>query len=466
MSVNAKIPPQAVDLEEVVIGASLIDSKGVDEMFGVITNPEVFYKEAHQHVFTAIKQLYDKSQPVDLLTVAEKLKELNTIENIGGVTYLIDLTQKVSSSAHQEFHCRIILQKYIARQVIKLCTSSIEMAYDPKVDVFDLTDYVTTQVDKLTDTTTKGHTSLSWSDAVESIPARVEFLTNNQGKVTGVPTGLYATDKHFNGWQPQDLIIIGADSGMGKTAFVLNNMRAVAAEGLAVGMFSMEMSVVQLATRGIALDSTFHINQLMRTGFEKPMYFDELNEVVNKVKQYPIYIDDQPALTVPEMKRKARQLHRKHGIKMLVVDFVQMFSGDKDVRINISEAARELKNIAKELDIPVVALSQLSREVRRVQYCIPSKHHLKESSAIEEAADVIGLLYRPEYYGYDRVNNQQLYESLYMTDYNVNATLIVAKNRNGALGNVGLHFIENKTKYINPSDFNCVLEDEDNGVAF
>lgn len=466
MSVNAKIPPQAVDLEEVVIGASLIDTKGVDEMFGVITNPDVFYKEAHQHVFTAIKQLYDKSQPVDLLTVAEKLKELNTIENIGGVTYLIDLTQKVSSSAHQEFHCRIILQKYIARQVIKLCTLSIEMAYDPKVDVFDLTDYVTTQVDKLTDTTTKGHTSLSWSDAVESIPARVEFLTNNQGKVTGVPTGLYATDKHFNGWQPQDLIIIGADSGMGKTAFVLNNMRAVAAEGLAVGMFSMEMSVVQLATRGIALDSTFHINQLMRTGFEKPMYFDELNEVVNKVKQYPIYIDDQPALTVPEMKRKARQLHRKHGIKMLVVDFVQMFSGDKDVRINISEAARELKNIAKELDIPVVALSQLSREVRRVQYCIPSKHHLKESSAIEEAADVIGLLYRPEYYGYDRVNNQQLYESLYMTDYNVNATLIVAKNRNGALGNVGLHFIENKTKYINPSDFNGVLEDEDNGVAF
>lgn len=464
---KGKLPPQAIELEETILGAALIDSRGCDDMFAVITNFEVFYKQEHQLIFKAIKMLYDTSKPVDLLTVSDKLTELGKLEAAGKMFYMIGLTQKVSSSAHQEYHCRIILQKYLSRKMISLCTEGQLMAYDDKVDVFDLIDHVTSAIDKLTDTTTKGHTSMSWSDAIQSIPERVEFLTNNQGKITGVPTGLKATDKHFNGWQPQSLIIIGADSGMGKTAFVLGNMLAVAKEGLAVGMFSMEMSVVQLAIRGVATESNYHMNQLMRNGFEKPEYFEGLRGVVNEMHNYPIYIDDQPALTVPEMKRKARQLYRKHGIKMLVVDFVQMFSGDKDIRINISEAARELKNLAKELNIPVIALSQLSREVRRVQFSIPSKHHLKESSAIEEAADVIALLYRPTYYGYSRETHMDLYSTLYMDDHNTNATLIVAKNRNGALGNVGLHFIENKTKYINPSDVMPeMLTPQDNNVPF
>jgi len=465
MILKGKIPPQALELEEAVIGAALINKKGLDDMFSVVTNPEVFYSDEHQNIFIAIKQLYDASKPVDLLTVQQQLETNGKLEDIGGAFKLIELTEAIASAAHQEYHCTIILQKYISRQVIKLCSEGIENAYNDKVDVFDLIDSITSGVDKLTDTTTKGHTSMSWSDAVLSIPLRVEHLTNNQGKVTGVPTGLTATDKHFNGWQPQDLIIIGADSGMGKTAFVLNNMLAVAKEGLAVGMFSMEMSVVQLALRGVAVESNYHMNQLMRNGFEKPEYFDGLNNVVNYLHKFPMYIDDQPALTVVEMKRKARQLHRKHGIKMLVVDFVQMFSGDKDVRINISEAARELKNLAKELNIPVIALSQLSREVRRSNFNIPSKHHLKESSAIEEAADVIGLLYRPTYYGFTRETNTDLYNSLCMDDYNVNATLIVAKNRNGSLGNVPLHYQANKTKFINPEDVTADMVTED-GIAF
>jgi replicative DNA helicase len=210
----------------------------------------------------------------------------------------------------------------------------------------------------------------------------------------------------------------------------------------------MEMSVTQLAIRAIATQSEFHMNQLMRTGFEHSYYFDKLNKITDEVSKYPMHIDDQPALTVPEMKRKARALKRKHNIELLVVDFVQMFSGDKDIRININEAARELKNIAKELDIPVIALSQLSREVKKSQHKIPSKHHLKESSAIEEAADIIALLYRPSVYGYNEQNAQMLYDDLGLMG-NDNAVLIVAKNRNGALGNVPLQFIENKTKFVN-----------------
>lgn len=461
---KGKIPPQALDLEKAILGAAMINKKGLDDMFSIISNPEVFYTEQNQVIFSAIKSLYDASKPVDLLTVTKQLEKDGTVNISGNTYYLIELTEGIASAAHQEYHCTIVLQKYIARQVIKICSEGVDLAYNEKTDVFDLIDVVTSGIDKLNDTTTKGYTSMSWSDAVQSIPSRVEHLTNNQGKVTGVPTGLKATDKHFNGWQPQDLIIIGADSGMGKTAFVLNNMLAVAKEGMPVGMFSMEMSVVQLAIRGIATESNYHMNQLMRNGFEKPEYFTGLNQVVNHVKNYPIFIDDQPALTVVDMKRKARQLHRKHGIKMLVIDFMQMFSGDKDIRLNISEAAREAKNLAKELNIPIIALSQLSREVRRSNCSIPSKHHLKESSAIEEAADIIGLLYRPSYYKYERDTHPDLYASLYLSEYE-NAVLLVDKNRNGALGNIGLHFVENKTKYINPEE-SVHLVTSDDGIDF
>lgn len=449
--VKGKIPPQALDLEEAVLGAALQFQQACDDMFEVFNTETVLYKEAHQEIYKAIKQLYHSNSPVDLLTVSEVLTSNKKLDLIGGDYYLISLTQKNSSGAHQEYHCRILVQKYIAREVIRLSNSFIELAYNETTDAFDLLDAVGSGFDAVNDMITKGHTSLTWADAVDSIPKRVEFLTHNQGKITGLPTGLKATDKHFSGWQKSDFIVIGADSGMGKTAYVLNNMIAVAKANKPVGMFSMEMSVIQLAIRGVATESEYHLNQLMRHGFEKPKYFAGLQSVVNEVRNYPIYIDDRPALTVQEMKRKARQLKRKHNIELLVIDFVQMFSGDKDIRINVSEAARECKNIAKELDIPVIGLSQLSREVRKANFKIPSKHHLKESSAIEEAADVIMLLYRPEYYGYDRMSNPDLYELLGLKD-NDNACGIVAKNRNGSLGNVGMHFVENKTKYVNPED--------------
>lgn len=450
-TLKSKIPPQAIDIEQAVIGACLIDSRALDDVFSIISNPDVFYDPRHNIIFKAISNLYNRSLPVDLLTVPKQLNDAKKLSKVGGNSYLIELSTVTASGAHVAYHSRIILQKYIARKMIDFCTQGIAMAYDSSVDVFDLIDTVSSNIDNLTDTSTKGHSSISWHDAVTSVPKRVEFLTNNQGIVTGIPTGLAATDKHFNGWQNQDLIIIGADNGMGKTAFVLGNMIAAAKANHPVGMFSMEMSVTQLAIRAVSTQSQFHMNQLMRTGFEHDYYFPKLTSVVDEVKNYSIHIDDQPALTVPEMKRKARSMKRKYNIKLLVIDFVQMFSGDKDIRINISEAARELKNIAKELDIPVIALSQLSRDVKNSRYKIPSKHHLKESSAIEEAADIIGLLYRPKYYGYTRYQNQDVYQTLKLKN-NENACLIVAKNRNGALGNVGLHYIENKTKYVNPQE--------------
>ena len=295
--------------------------------------------------------------------------------------------------------------------------------------------------------------SQTWEEALVSLPERVEMLTNSNGEVTGLPTGLKALDKHFSGWQPTDFVVIGADSGMGKTAFVMGQMLASAKADKAVGMFSMEMSVFQLATRAVAVESNFHMNQLMRNGFEKTEYFETLYKVIDRMKDLPIHIDDKPALTVPEMKRKARAMARKFGIKMLVIDFIQMFSGDKEMRINVGEAARECKNIAKELGIVVIALSQISREVRKSKYHLPKKYHLKEASTIEEAADVICMLYRPEYYGYDKENYAALYDELGLNGEE-NAALIVEKNRNGSLGNVGLRYIEDKTKYVDGNDDN------------
>lgn len=465
---KGKLPPQAVELEEVVLGAMMIDEKGLDNAFSVISNPEVFYKTKHQHIFKAMKLIYETNGKVDLLTVSDKLKSLGLLETVGGDYTLIELTQKVSSAAHIEFHSRIILQKFMAREMIKICSEGIQMAYNGESDVFDLIDAVSGQIDKVSDSSTKGHVSKTWYDAMMEIPKRVEFLTNNQGEITGVPTGLDTTDRHFSGWQNTDLIVIGGDSGMGKTAYVMNSLLAAAKKGIPCGMFSMEMSVIQLVIRAVANDSHFHMNQLMRNGFEKQEYFEGLIKTVDRMKHLPVHIDDQPALTVVEMKRKARMLKRKYDIGILVIDFIQMFSGDKDTRINIAEAAREAKNIAKELNIPVIALSQLSREVKRNNYNIPQKNNLRESSAIEDAADIIGLIYRPGVYGYTPESDSQLYEDLDL-EGDANACLIVVKNRNGSLGNVSMKFVENKTKYVNPNSddsFESNIPQGDPSVAF
>lgn len=455
---KGKLPPQSVDQEVYVLGACLQFPKAMDELLSVFTDENVFYKHAHRLIFKAMKMLNASNENVDLQSVPEQLIVNGELDEVGGFYYLIQLTQKVNDSASLDFAARIIMQNYMKRALISISNDIISNAYDETVDVFDLLETATSKVDGISEMVSKGHTSLSWSDAMYSIPKRVEFLTNNQGSITGLPTGLKAIDKHFSGWQKEDFIVIGADSGMGKTALVLNFMLSAAKEGNAVGMFSMEMSVIQLALRGVANESNYHLNQLMRHGFEKQKYFDGLLKVTEELSKLPIYIDDQPALTVLEMKRKARGMKRKNDIKLLVIDFVQMFSGDKDIRINISEAARACKNLAKELEIPVIALSQLSREVRKARYCIPGKHHLKESSAIEEAADVIGLLYRPSYYGYKPETTPDLYEELGLVGYE-NACLLVSKNRNGALGNVGLHFIENKTKFVDPSVVDKLLSD-------
>ena len=443
---KGKLPPQALDLEEAVIGALLIDRKAIEQVEAILTG-EMFYKPAHQEIYKAVVSLFNSNKPIDVLTVANILKLRGKLDEVGGDYHLVTLSMRVASTANVEYHSRIISQMYLKRCVIDLCQSNLKRAYDEKVDVFDVLDELGKEIDVINDVISTGYTSLTFHDAIAKIPEHVEKLTNNNGAITGVATGLRKLDVHTNGWQPTDFIVIGADSGMGKTAFVMGNMITAAKCGDPVGMFSMEMSVFQLAIRAVAVESDYHMNQLLRTGFEKDEYFAGLNQVVGDMQDLPIHIDDKPALTIAEMKRKARALKRKHDIKLLVIDFIQMFSGDKDVRIVVGEAARECKNLAKELNIPIIALSQLSREVKKAKYMLPQKYHLKEASTIEEAADIIGLLYRPSYYGFTIEDYPMLFEDLGLQGEE-NAAFIVAKNRNGALGTVGLNYIENKTKYV------------------
>lgn len=459
---KGKLPPQATDLEETILGVALIDLKGTDILLDMIQDPEAFYLEKHGMIFQAIKELSDHSDPVDLKTVSQKLKTKSQLDLVGGYTKLISLTNGIASSAHQEYHCKIVLQQYMLRKMIQLGNRCIEQAYDPKVDVFELMDAVHQDLDGVANVANKGSQLVSWSEAVERVPKRVEFLTNNKGELTGVDTGLDNLNKFFSGWQPTDLIIIGADSGTGKTALAMCHILAAARQGKAVGMASMEMSTVQLAIRGVAVSSNLHMKQLTQTGFEKDKYWRSLSDTVDGIKGLPIYIDDRPSLTVPEMKRKAREMKRKHDIQLFIVDFIQMFSGEEDDVKLAGLAARELKNLAKELDIPVIALSQLNREVKKAKWNMPSKHHLKNSSGVEEAADIIGLLYRPGYYNYQPHTHAMVYEELGLRG-NENAALIVAKNRQGGLGSIPLCYVENKTKYVNADDF--ITVDEHNQVV-
>lgn len=436
---QGKIPPQAIDLECAILGALMIDKKA-DEMFDVFTNPDVFYKESHRVIFEAILSLSAKGEPIDLLTVSMELKAQGNLDKAGGDIYLIQLTQAISSSAHIDYHSKIVMQKYIARQMIKNASESIEMAYDETIDVFDLMDHSEMGFTNLTEVLNTGKKTLSWGQMLDKAVQNVGLLTAHGDKILGIPTGFWKLDAHFGGWQDKDLIIIAARPGAGKTAFTVKAMIAAAQEGKPVGYFSLEMSGVQLATRGIAVESHFHLNQLTRTGFEKDEYFKGLIDVVTDMKKLPIHIDDAPALTLMELRRKARRMVRQHGIKVLFLDYLQLAAGgDKDVRFKITELSYGLKALAKELEIPVIALSQLSREVDKRSPPRPRLSDIAESAAIEAAADVIGFIYRPGYYDLD--------PDYSVLSENENTEFIVAKNRNGGTGTVGLWYEANKTKF-------------------
>ena len=452
---DGKIPPQAIDLEEAVLGAMLIDEKGVNEIIELLS-PEVFYKKSHQLIYESIERLFRESEPIDLLTVSADLKKNKNFESVGGDFYLINLSQKVSSSAHIEFHSRIILQKYIQRKLITISNEIIQKSYNESTDVMDLLDEAESKLYDVAQGNIKTSTE-SAQNLVIRAKTRIEEIAKQEG-LSGVSTGFEKLDALTSGWQPSDLVIIAARPGMGKTALALSMARNISVkQNIPVAFFSLEMSSVQLITRLISSETGLSSDKL-RTGKLADHEWQQLNIKVSDLESAPLFIDDSPSLTIFELRAKARRLASSHGIKLIIIDYLQLMNiGSSNKAGNreqeISTISRNLKALAKELDIPVIALSQLSRAVEtRGGTKRPILSDLRESGAIEQDADIVSFLYRPEYYGINEWDDEM------KTPSEGQGEFIVAKHRNGALDSIKLKFIPNLGKFEDLGGFDSPFE--------
>ncbi|PTX59788.1 primary replicative DNA helicase [Kordia periserrulae] len=466
---RGKLPPQAVDLEEVVLGAMMIDKKGVDEVIDILS-PEAFYKEANKLVYEAIFQLFENSEPIDLLTVSAQLRKNAKLEVVGGDFYLISLTQKVSSSAHIEFHARIILQKFIQRSLIKISNEIIEDAYDETTDVFSLLDKAESRLYEVTQGNIKKSSETAQSLVIQA-KKKIEEISNKEG-LSGIPTGFTQLDKLTSGWQPSDLIIVAARPGMGKTALTLSMARNIAVDqNIPVAFFSLEMASVQLITRLISSETGLSSEKL-RTGKLAKHEWEQLNVKVKGLEKAPLFIDDTPSLSIFDLRAKARRLASQHGIKMIMIDYLQLMTaggsqkgGNREQEI--STISRNLKALAKELNVPVIALSQLSRAVEtRGGSKRPLLSDLRESGAIEQDADIVSFIYRPEYYKIEEWDDEE------RSPTEGQAEFIVAKHRNGGLDNIRLKFLGHLGKFDNletfdsPFEFHSKMNDAANDDTF
>lgn len=433
---KGKLPPQAIELEETVLGAMMIDKKGIDDVIDIL-HSEAFYDKRHQEIFSAIYTLFQNTEPIDLRTVSNQLKKDGKLDAAGGDFYLIGLTQKVASSAHIEYHSRIILQKYIQRKLISISSEIIEKSYDETTDVFDLLDDAEAKLFEVTQGNLKKGAEVAENLVMQAIK-KIEEIGNKEG-MSGLATGFTKLDALTSGWQPSDLIIIAARPGMGKTAFVISMAKNMAIDFKEpVAIFSLEMSSVQLITRMISSETGLKSEKL-RKGNLEPHEWEQLNIKVKKLSDAPIFIDDTPALSIFDLRAKARRLVSQHGVKILIIDYLQLMTaggagGNREQEI--STISRNLKALAKELNIPVIALSQLSRAVEtRGGSKRPLLSDLRESGAIEQDADIVSFIFRPEYYGMTEWDDDD------HTPCEGQGEFIVAKHRNGGLDNIRLKFV-------------------------
>ncbi|GGF30156.1 replicative DNA helicase [Flavobacterium limi] len=454
---KGKLPPQALDLEEAVLGAMMIDKKGVDDVIDIL-QPDAFYKDAHKYIFEAIIQLFTETQPIDLLTVSSQLKKNGKLELAGGDFYLIQLTQKIASSAHIEFHSRIILQKFIQRSLIRISSEIIEASYDETTDVFDLLDQAESKLYEVTQGNIKRSSETAQSLVLQA-KKKIEEISKKEG-LSGVETGFTNLDKLTSGWQPSDLIIIAARPAMGKTAFVLSMARNIAIQfGHGVALFSLEMASVQLITRLISSETGLSSEKL-RTGKLEPHEWTMLSTKVKDLEKAPLFIDDTPSLSIFDLRAKCRRLASQHGIKIIIIDYLQLMTaggnnkGGGNREQEISTISRNLKALAKELNVPVIALSQLSRAVEtRGSSKRPLLSDLRESGAIEQDADIVSFLYRPEYYKIDEWDDDEASPTAGQ------AEIMIAKHRNGGIENIRLKFLGHLGKFDNLDDFSGSYDD-------
>ncbi|MBR4469637.1 MAG: replicative DNA helicase [Bacteroidales bacterium] len=438
---QGRIPPQATDLEEVVLGALMLEKDAVNEVIDILT-PEAFYLDKHQKIFAAIKALFGKSEPVDILTVTNELKQRGELEMVGGAYYISKLTNRVVSAANIEYHARIIMQKHIQRQLILLSSEMIHDAFEDTSDVFDLLDKAENNLFQISENNLRRSYD-SMQDLVSRAIHEIQNAKDADNKLRGVPSGYTALDEITQGWQKSDLIILAARPSMGKTAFALNLARNAAVQfNKPIAFFSLEMSSVQLVTRLISTETSI-TSEKLRKGDLAEYEWQQLNTKVTPLTDAPIFIDDTPQLSVFELRAKCRRLKQQHDIQMVFIDYLQLMTAKGDKGLNreqeISTISRSLKSLAKELEIPVLALSQLSRSVeQRPGSKKPILSDLRESGAIEQDADMVMFIYRPDYY------KEGMDDETKVPGYTI---IDIAKHRNGKLGEVELRFIGQYTRF-------------------
>ena len=457
--IDGKLPPQAIELEEAVLGALMLDNEALSDTIDIL-KPEYFYKIEHQKIFDSIIVLFNESKPVDILTIIEQLKKSGELENIGGAFYITQLTNNVASSANTEYHARIIVEKFIQRSLIQISSSIIKDSFDETIDVFDLLSNAEQELFSVTEGSLRKSYS-KMSELISSAINNIEELKNKEDGLSGVPSGFSRLDRVTSGWQKSDLVIIAARPGMGKTALALTMCRNIAINHKTpIGIFSLEMSTDQLVNRLISSESEIPSNKLRKGNLEE-YEFVQLHEKIKDLAEAPIYIDDTPGLSVFELRAKARRLVKNHGVKIIIVDYLQLMTagGNKigNREQEISTISRSLKGIAKELKIPAIALSQVNRgvESRTSTSKRPILADLRESGAIEQDADIVTFIYRPEYY--------KIYEWENSDDSRGQAEIIIAKHRNGPLDNIRLKFINTLAKFSDLDYFDGVNEKENLG---
>jgi len=445
-----KIPPQATDIEEAVLGAVMLEKDAIYDVIEIL-KPECFYKESHAKIFQAVIDLSVREEPIDLLTVTQELRRKEILEEVGGPFYITQLTTRVLSSVHAEYHARIIYQKYIQRELIRVSTNIQERAFDESVDVEELMNSSEQAIFDIT----QGSVRKDIQPINILLTEAYEYMREagkRENSLSGVPSGYTRLDRITAGWQPGDLIIIAARPSMGKTAFVLSMARNMAVDhGCGVVFFSLEMPSKQLVNRMIISETEIDSDKI-RSGKLENDEWGHLEAQIAKLMDAPVFIDDTPQISVFEFRAKCRRLVQRYGIKIAIIDYLQLMTWTGDTKGNreqeVSNISRSLKAIAKELNIPVIALSQLNRAVesRTGLHKRPHLADLRESGAIEQDADIVTFIHRPEKYG---ITEDQDGNSLRGF-----AELIISKHRNGALDDIPLTFKSQFAKFIEPESYN------------
>ena len=432
-----RIPPQNLDAEQSVLGAMLIDKEASAKVIQMLS-PQDFYRDANGLIFEAIANLVDRNEAVDIITLSEELRQTSLLDQVGGVAYVAGLANSVPSAANVEHYARIVEEKSILRKLISVSNRIGRLGYEADDEVEVLLDKAEQMVFELTQT--KAHSGIvPLKEVLISTFERIEFLYQNKGNITGVPSGFPALDKLTSGFQPSDLIIVAARPSMGKTAFCLNIAQyASVKKKIPVAVFSLEMAREQLVTRMLCVEAMVN-QQNVRTGELSEDDWQSLTRVSEPLAQAPMFIDDSASISISELRAKCRRLKSEHKLSLVVIDYLQLMQGTRkseNRQQEISDISRSLKALARELHVPIIALSQLSRAVEQRQDKKPMMSDLRESGSLEQDADVVIFIYREDYYNPETTEKSGL------------AEIIVAKQRNGPVGTVELGFLKEFTKFV------------------